>query len=54
MDVVEMEKVGNVANNPNQITIQKHDLACVFIGITEVRLAVELFGVGDAWREVRR
>jgi hypothetical protein len=53
MDAVKSEKVGDIAYDPDLVTIQQ-DLACVLIGIAEVRLAIELVGVGNARSEILR
>ncbi len=54
VDAMEVLKVGDIADDPDLIAIQKHDLDRTFIGIVEIRLVVELIGVGDAWSQIRR
>ncbi len=50
---MEVLKVGDVADDPDLVDIQKHDFARTFVGIGEIRLAVELVGVCDAWSQIR-
>ena len=47
-------EVGDVADDPYLVAVQEHDFARTFIGIGEIRLVVELIGVGDAWSQIRR
>ena len=54
VDAVEVLEVGDVADDPYLVAVQEHDFACTFIGIGEIRLAIELVGVGDAWSQIRR
>jgi hypothetical protein len=54
VNAMEVLKVGDVADDPDLVVIQKHDFARTFIGICEIRLTVELIGVGDAWSQIRR
>jgi hypothetical protein len=54
MDAMEVLEVGDVADDPDLVAVQKHDFACTFVGIGEIRLAIELVGVCDAWSQIRR
>ena len=54
VNAMEVLKVGDVADDPDLVAVQKHDFARIFVGICEIRLAVELIGVGDAWSQIRR
>ncbi len=54
VDTVEVLEVEDVADDPYLIAVQEHDFARTFIGIGEIRLAIELVGVGDAWSQIRR
>ena len=54
MDAVKVVEVGNVPDDPKLITIQKHDFACALIGLMEIRLAIELVCISNAWSQIRR
>ncbi len=54
VNAVKQMEVWYVADDPNLITIQKHDFACLIVGVLEVGLIVELVGIGDARGQVGR
>jgi hypothetical protein len=54
VNAVKQKEVWDVADDPNLITIQKHDFACLIVGVVEVGLIVELVGIGDARGQVGR
>jgi hypothetical protein len=51
---VKVVKVKDISNDPDLVAIQKHDFSSTFIGIVEIRLAVELVCICDAWSQIRR
>ncbi len=54
VDAVETVEVGNVSHDPNLITVQEDNFSCVLIGRAQIRLLLELVGVGYAGGEIGR
>ncbi len=54
VDTVEVLEVGDVADDPYLVAVQEHNFSRTFVGIGEIRLAIELVGVCDAWSQIRR
>jgi hypothetical protein len=54
VDVLEVLERGYVTDDPDLVAIQIHYLPGVFVGVAQIRLVIELAGIGDAWGQIRR
>jgi hypothetical protein len=54
VDSVKQLEVGEISDDPNLITVQKHNFSCLFVGAMEIGLILELVGIGDARGQIRQ
>ena len=52
--MVEVLEIEHVSDDPYLITVQKHNLSCAFVGVTQIRLVLELVVGNDVRSQVRR
>ncbi len=53
-DLGEVGEFRDVANEPQEIRIQKHKFFTMLVQVAETRLVVEVVGISDARRQIRQ
>ncbi len=54
VDLGVLLKRGNVANKPELVRVQEHNLSSLCVERTDIRLVRKLVCIGDAWSEFGR